>query len=846
MRNLLVTGGAGFIGSNFVHYMLEKYDYRIVVFDQLTYAGRLENLERAKGNPRYAFVHGDIRDLAAVRAALADHAIDTIVNFAAFTHVDRSIMEPELAVTNNINGTLVLLEAARELKLERFHQISSVTGDTPLLIRDETTGEIALRPIETLDGLDLGNYSVLSLDQNNQVRFSRMRHFVKHPVDDVYKINFNGGGAIRATSEHSVFVFDGANILAKPSADLRPGDLLVTFLGSVAEHERAPHRFDFRVLLRDYTTEWMPGSLESRQAILEIAQEPTRARELFSMAPSKVTGYRAANELIAEGFLEKQNGCYQITQQGIADAALGLVATRWNMVKRQLHLPYDELVVTPRLMQVFGLYLAEGHAANTELELQQGARNITFTIGLGETDELELLRSCASHVFGIHAYVKQRESTYQVTFSSLWVHRLFSMFGATAETKRLPSWIWTQPHELIVAFFKGYEGDARIRSDGARVYTSISRSLIEQLVWLGRLNDINTRMSQRTVQQVAGVVPPGCTVTRRRTFYDLARSSEHHRADEAGAWRTPMARCLPAQPVQAVLQRGELARRLRGMKLVGKSSLLKELAERDDSPDWLRQLASSAVGVAEVRSVERITGSFMVYDVSVPGTERFFGGNVPCLLHNTDEVYGAIPAPQRSKEGDSLEPRSPYSASKAGAEHLVYAYAITYGMHTTTTRGSNNIGPYHYPEKAVPLFTTNAIDDQPLPIYGDGMQMRDYQYVGDHCEGIDTVLHKGALGEVYNVGTGVETHNIDMARKILGLLGKPESLLEYVPDRAGHDRRYALDTSKLQALGWRSRHSFDQALELTVRWFVENEAWWRPIKSGEYLEYYRKQYVERG
>lgn len=335
MRNLLVTGGAGFIGSNFVHYMLEKYDYRIVVFDQLTYAGRLENLERAKDNPRYAFVHGDIRDLAAVRAALTEHAIDTIVNFAAETHVDRSIMTPDAVISTNINGTWVLLEAARELKLERFHQVS------------------------------------------------------------------------------------------------------------------------------------------------------------------------------------------------------------------------------------------------------------------------------------------------------------------------------------------------------------------------------------------------------------------------------------------------------------------------------------------------------------------------------TDEVYGAIPAPQRSKEGDGLEPRSPYSASKAAAEHLVYAYYVTYGLPVTTTRGSNNIGPYHYPEKAVPLFTTNAIDDQPLPIYGDGMQMRDYQYVDDHCEGIDLVLHNGALGEVYNVGTGVETHNIDMARKILSLLGKPESLLEYVPDRAGHDRRYALDTSKLQALGWRSRHTFDQALERTVRWFVENEAWWRPIKSGEYLEYYRKQYVER-
>jgi dTDP-glucose 4,6-dehydratase len=212
---------------------------------------------------------------------------------------------------------------------------------------------------------------------------------------------------------------------------------------------------------------------------------------------------------------------------------------------------------------------------------------------------------------------------------------------------------------------------------------------------------------------------------------------------------------------------------------------------------------------------------------------------------STDEVYGAIPAPNRSREGDPLEPRSPYSASKAGAEHLVYAYHITYGMATTVTRGSNNIGPYHYPEKAVPLFTTNAIDDLPLPIYGDGMQMRDYQYVLDHCEGIDVVLHRGAPGEFYNVGTGVETHNIDMARKILDLLGKPHSLLQFVPDRAGHDRRYALDTTKLQALGWSSRHSFDEALEKTVRWFVENEAWWRPLKTGEYLEYYRRQYSER-
>jgi dTDP-glucose 4,6-dehydratase len=235
-----------------------------------------------------------------------------------------------------------------------------------------------------------------------------------------------------------------------------------------------------------------------------------------------------------------------------------------------------------------------------------------------------------------------------------------------------------------------------------------------------------------------------------------------------------------------------------------------------------------------------VNGTWTLLEVArEAGLERFH-------QISTDEVYGAIPAPQRSKEGDPLEPRSPYSASKAGAEHLVYAYSITYGLPVTTTRGSNNIGPFHYPEKAVPLFTTNAIDDLPLPIYGDGLQQRDYQYVEDHCEGIDVVLHKGELGAFYNVGTGVETTNIEMARMILSILGKPESLIQHVTDRAGHDRRYALDTRKLQALGWRSRHSFAEALEKTVRWYVDNEAWWRPIKSGEYLEYYRKQYVERG
>jgi len=211
---------------------------------------------------------------------------------------------------------------------------------------------------------------------------------------------------------------------------------------------------------------------------------------------------------------------------------------------------------------------------------------------------------------------------------------------------------------------------------------------------------------------------------------------------------------------------------------------------------------------------------------------------------STDEVYGQV-LTGSSKESDPMEPRSPYAASKAGGELLALAYYATYNTPVTITRGGNNIGPYQYPENVVPLFITNAIDDQPLPVYGDGMQVRPYQYVMDHIEGIDVVLFKGKPGEAYNIGPDVETPNMVMTKKLLALLGKPESLIKYVADRPGHDRRYSLDSSKIKALGWQPRHSFDEALEKTVRWYVENEWWWRKLKSGEYLEYYRRWYGQR-
>lgn len=211
---------------------------------------------------------------------------------------------------------------------------------------------------------------------------------------------------------------------------------------------------------------------------------------------------------------------------------------------------------------------------------------------------------------------------------------------------------------------------------------------------------------------------------------------------------------------------------------------------------------------------------------------------------STDEVYGSIER-GASNETDPLAPSNPYSASKAGGDLLALSYWKTHRLPVLITRASNNFGPSQYPEKVIPLFITNALDDLPLPLYGDGKNVRDWLYVLDHCTAIDLVLHKGGEGEVYNVGAGTEVENIALTRKILALLEKPESLIQPVPDRPGHDRRYALDSSKIRALGWQPAHGFDRALRETVEWYRAHEAWWRPLKSGAFKEYYLRQYGQR-
>jgi len=208
---------------------------------------------------------------------------------------------------------------------------------------------------------------------------------------------------------------------------------------------------------------------------------------------------------------------------------------------------------------------------------------------------------------------------------------------------------------------------------------------------------------------------------------------------------------------------------------------------------------------------------------------------------STDEVYGSI-EDGAFTESDRLNPRNPYSASKAGGELLACAFYHTYDMPVVVTRGSNNYGPYQYPEKLIPLFVTNAIDDLALPLYGDGLNVRDWLHVEDHCRGIEAAIAKGEPGEVYNIGADNQHTNIEITRIILDHLGKSDELIRYVTDRPGHDRRYAIDSSRLRALGWAPQKEFMEGIRETVDWYVQNEWWWRPLKSGEYLEYYKKQY----
>jgi dTDP-glucose 4,6-dehydratase len=236
-----------------------------------------------------------------------------------------------------------------------------------------------------------------------------------------------------------------------------------------------------------------------------------------------------------------------------------------------------------------------------------------------------------------------------------------------------------------------------------------------------------------------------------------------------------------------------------------------------------------------------VIGTFVLLEAArqAPRLRRF-------VQISTDEVYGSVPT-GASRETDELRPRNPYSASKAGADRLAYSYWATYDVPVVITRASNNYGPNQFPEKVIPLFVTNAIDNIPVPLYGDGLNVRDWLHVDDHCRAIDLLIHDGQPGETYNIGGGNEVANVDLTHRILKLTGRPASLITPVADRPGHDRRYAVDTARLRGLGWTPSVPFDDGLAATVAWYREHEDWWRPIKDHDesYRAYYQAQYGAR-
>ena len=261
---------------------------------------------------------------------------------------------------------------------------------------------------------------------------------------------------------------------------------------------------------------------------------------------------------------------------------------------------------------------------------------------------------------------------------------------------------------------------------------------------------------------------------------------------------------------------------------------------REYHPDYLINFAAEShvdrsIGNPDDFIRTDIFGVYILLEASKElGIERF-------IQISTDEVYGSIEKGSFTEESP-LKPSNPYSASKTGGDRLAYSYFATYGLPVVITRASNNFGPYQYPEKLIPLFVTNALEDKQLPIYGDGRNVRDWLFVEDHCRAIEFILQKGKVGEVYNIAGASEKENIQITNHILELLGKSNSLIRYVADRIGHDRRYSLDTSKLYNLGWKQEYEFGDALKETIQWYKENSDWWKPLKSGEYLEFYKKHY----
>ena len=827
---LLVTGGAGFIGSNFIRYILEKHkDWEVINLDKLGYGSNLANLKDIEDDPRYTFVKGNINDFGLVRGLI--RKVDAVVNFAAESHVDRSISNPYAFIESNVLGVYTILEAIRKVNSDvKFVHISSVTGDTPVLLRNKETNEIFLARIDFLNERNYHLYEALTIDEDLRTTFMPISGIIKHPTDEIYGIEYEGGGRIRATGSHSVFVFTEEGIKEKYVTELNEGEYLVTLLTFDKNNFESNHV----LRIRDYidmkkikTSGRIKKSLKTRERVLEILRDGSKTwKELAESLGESIS--QSLKSMVKEGLIDVVDGKYRITEKGLNELRNGFEETAYVLYRRQLNIPpeIEEIEITPELMWLFGLYLAEGHASNTEKEFKRKLKKVTIT-----TRDLELLKKAKELLekyFGYKKAVireKKHGDAYQLEFGGEILHSIFSEWGSTSETKRIPSWVWKLSRDHIAKMLEGYEGDAHIRKDGSRVFTSKNQTLIFSLVWLTRLKGINSRYIKRVCKNMKG------EFQKRKEYdlvmHDLVVSSENY--EKTKLVRTPHSKCIPIELVKPQLPKNIAAKYdLKKNKLIGKDTARKLIRGKN-------KYVESDVGVAKVKRIIRLSENVMVYDIVIEGNHKFFGGNVPILLHNTDEVYGDIEEGSFTEE-DRLMPSSPYSASKAAGDMLVLGHARTYNLNASITRCTNNYGPYQFPEKLIPKTIIRAGMGLKIPIYGTGQNVRDWLYVLDHCEAIELVLEKGERREVYNISAGEEKTNLEVVKTILRLMGKDEDLMEFVEDRPGHDIRYSLDSTKIrEQLGWKPKHRFEEGIKKTVEWYLNNGWWWRSLVNEKVL-----------
>jgi dTDP-glucose 4,6-dehydratase len=459
------------------------------------------------------------------------------------------------------------------------------------------------------------------------------------------------------------------------------------------------------------------------------------------------------------------------------------------------------------LMRVLGAYAAEGNAlfnrANGSWQVCIANRDRDFLYELRNDVEL-FTNTGASITF------REQPAAHQLTFSSHVFYLLVTtLCGGYSNEKRVPDLAYTLLDEYKQAFLDSYlRGDGNVqhyKTVATRRATTTSPTLAAGLGLLFTMLGLDYTLSYRETDNDKW--RPSFSL-REVANYDNRTSRDYSEHDYEG------------YVYDLTVENAHNFAAGVGNVVVHNTHVDRSLME----PDAF--LKTDVFGVFNlVETVREL--------------------KIPRLLHiSTDEVYGSVERGS-SRESDPIRPSNPYSAAKAGGDLLALSYWQTHKVPVVITRSSNNFGPYHYPEKVIPLFITNALDDQPLPLYGDGRNVRDWLYVLDNCEGIDFVLRKGADGQVYNIGGGHEVENIVLTRQILRLTGKPETLIKPVKDRPGHDRRYSLDSTKMRQLGWTPRHRFDDALAATVRWYQEHRDWWQPIKSGDFRKYYERQYGNR-